>query len=251
MVVNCVVNKFGLKRKATPASMETPRLILVLLLLSNLTPIAIASKSFRVHRAVQFDLDGSQFGSRVSTLELKARSNPGITIPKLSKDGKKKRKLPPLNRQCVVVTMKEATKELIEHLVDARRVGGLLVIIPAEDAADAEEQDATTLKNWRALETWITSRELKVPIYFTVESEHTPHLVDLASSTGMQSGGADYLLKASVGPSKKISSSIVQNVQGWVGGEYLYNFYTLFIYSIGFGNLVFWIPSNIYYYSMV
>ena len=204
--------------------METPRLILVLLLLSNLTPNAIASKSFQVHRAVQFDLDGKKFGSRVSTLELKARSNPGITIPKLSKDGKKKRKLPPLNRQCVVVTMKEATKELIEHLVDARRVGGLLVIIPAEVAADAanaanaEEQDVTT--NWRALETWITSRELKVPIYFTVESEHTSHLVDLASSSGMQLGGDDYLLKASVGPSKKITSSIVQNVQGWVGGEY-------------------------------
>ena len=206
--------------------MDTPRLILglVLLLLSNLTPNAIASKSFQVHRAVQFDLDGRKFGSRVSTLELKARSNPGITIPKLSKDGKKKRKLPPLNRQCVVVTMKEATKELIEHLVDARRVGGLLVIIPAEVAADAanaanaEEQDVTT--NWRALETWITSRELKVPIYFTVESEHTSHLVDLASSSGMQLGGDDYLLKASVGPSKKITSSIVQNVQGWVGGEY-------------------------------
>lgn len=153
-------------------------------------------------------------------MELQARSNPGILQPKLSKDGKKVRKLPPLNRQCVVVTMNEVTKELVEHLVDARRVGGLLVIIPEEE----EKVDVTTMKNWRTLETWIMSRELKVPIYFAIESEHTSHLVDLAAAAASSSShhaqsGDDYLLKASVVPSKKIVSPSLQNVQGWMGGE--------------------------------
>ena len=190
--------------------------VLLLLLQLTLATASKTSKSFPVHRALQFNLGDRSFGSRVSTLELKASSNPGITQPKPSKTkGKKPRRLQPLNRKCIVVTMQEATKELLEHLVDARRVGGLLIVIPEETTV----LEAGTLNNWKLLEEWMLSRELKVPIYFTIESEQTNSIVNFVHSPGAAASSDDYLLKTTVKPSKQIKTPTLQNIQGWLAGE--------------------------------
>jgi len=178
-------------------------------------PSPSSSKSFQVYRAVQFDVIDDKYGSRVSTMELKASANPGIMQPKLSKNGKKKKKFPPLNRKCVVVTMKEATKELLAHLVDARRVGGLLIVVPK----DSSKVSKDTLKNWETLEEWIRSHELKVPIFFTEESAHASRIVDFVQTSSSAKSSDDYLLKVNTRASKKIQTPTLQNVQGWIAGE--------------------------------
>ena len=197
-------------------------LLPVLLLLCttfHTTTAVSSSKSFPIHRAVQFNLDHEKHGSRVSTLELKALGNPGIQVPKPStKKGKKPRRLQPLNRKCIVITMKEATQDLVEHLVDARRVGGLLIVIPNPKALDSNVEPQL-LANWATLEQWILSRELKVPIFFTIASDDTASIVDFVQAKKSSSGSDNYLLKANLKPSKKIKSPSLQNIQGWLAGE--------------------------------
>ena len=170
------------------------------------------SQDFLVHRAIQFDVNDASYGSRSSVMELKAATNPGILQPKLKKNGKPK-KFKQLNRKCVVVTMKEATKELLEHLIDTRRVGGLLIVVPE----DTTSLSTDVLNNWRILESWIISRELKVPLFFTIESTQSTRVIDFIEKSKKSSD--DYLLKVRTKASKKMNAPSLQNVQGWIAGE--------------------------------
>ena len=69
--------------------------------------------------------------------------------------------------------------------MDARRVGGLLIVIPDPNNSSELQLDKQTLENWNVLEKWIISREIKVPIYFTIESEEAGSIVEfLKQSSG-------------------------------------------------------------------
>jgi hypothetical protein len=204
---------------------------------------AAARTGFEVFRAVHYDVGDDARGSRAAALGLKARLAPGfVALPKPAQDAegspddsfgeesaneapKKKRRrrrarLPLMNRNVLVVDFASATQPYLEQLLDERKAAGLLLVLP-EGYDDPASTSPSQLKTWLSLEQWLLRREVKVPVYFTVQSSATDSLKgDLAGLDG----GADGLLLTLDESSNNVKPSVLKrplspslnNIQGWL-----------------------------------
>jgi hypothetical protein len=68
-----------------------------------------------------------------------------------------------------------ATTARLAELTGARRATGLLIVLPAPSALAALPAAATA--PWQALEHWLLSRELQLPVYFAHEDEQLASII--------------------------------------------------------------------------
>lgn len=90
-----------------------------ILILALATPGVRGEHAFAAHRAAQLSVGAGVRGSTASTLALLATA--------VDTDATEK-----LNRRVAVVKLSELTVDMLKSLVEVRRVGGLLVLLPAE-----------------------------------------------------------------------------------------------------------------------
>ena len=214
--------------------------VLLLCFVCTLGKTALAAGGFDVFRGLQYDVGEDALGTRDAALGLKAALNPGLVdLPPRNDDmngdddhgqaassaddgpskGRRRRRrrarLPMMNRNIVVVDMADASRTLLEQLLDERKVGGLLLILP-KDMTRISSKDRT---DWQKLEQWLLQREIKAPVYFAVESSA---IDELRKDLSLLNGSSDSLLlkleSGAVKPAtlkKPLSPSLV-DIQGWL-----------------------------------
>lgn len=173
-----------------------------------------ASVQIPAFRALQYDLEGESRGSRRAKIDLRAIVDPLSSSIAGKKRMPRKKRL--LNRYVALVTMDDITVEHLEELVDELRLGGLLLVIPRDFSAVSAERMA----EWLAVEQWLLSREIKIPIYFARDSPEVAELHgSLVAARRSASGWDYYKLKSDVSDGSKLVRPSLHNIQGWLPGS--------------------------------
>ena len=108
------------------------------------------SEEFSVYRMQQYDMPfGNPLGSRLNQISMEART---ITD-----------KATAISRKCVIVKLKDLSLERYRLLV-TQYVGAIIVLLPTI----YNDDDRSTIKS---LETHLLHEEVKLPVYFALESD--------------------------------------------------------------------------------
>eukprot|EP00250_Pteridium_aquilinum_P002233 c12426_g1_i1 orf=127-1821(+) len=176
-----------------------------------------------VYRMIQYDLQGVPLGSRRAALNHHASSLLLFSNSNHSSD---------LSRSVLIVPISRASISALRDLLRSRQVlGGLLLILPskfgnrgsADGAIDSEDEDADVFDKISDLEQWLIHSSLPYPVYFAFENEKLKAVLreieenDAAGRHATAITGG-YKFVVSVAEPKKISTTTLTNLQGWLPG---------------------------------
>lgn len=135
-----------------------------------------ASKEFQIYRMYQYDSLGSKFGSRSTYISSEAK-----TINSQS-----------LSRKCVLVKLNDFTIEKYRYLV-SQSASSIIVILPMS------YNDTISRDNLVSMEGILSREEVKLPVYFMLESREIDEYYEtLDSGDTTLSGSAVANLKDSI-----------------------------------------------------
>lgn len=132
----------------------------------------------------------------------------------------------------IVPIAKVSFSALSDFLKNKRLVGGLLLVLPSkfgnhdivEGKGDAEDADADTITKVADFEHWLVHNSIPYPVYFAFENENLISLlrdVEESDTAGRHAtaitGG--YKLVVPVPEPKKLSTTTLTNIQGWLAGS--------------------------------
>ncbi|XP_038894419.1 nicalin-1 isoform X1 [Benincasa hispida] len=173
-----------------------------------------------VYRLIQYDISGVPFGSRAATLNHHASS---LHFPSAAD----------LSRSVLIIPLSELNITFLQECISQKkRLGGLLVLLPKIFDSDGPENDDIKsphngegmIKNLLVeLERLLIHSTIPYPVYFASEGEDIDAVLadvknndatgQLATAT---TGG--YKLVVSAAEPRKLVSSTITNIQGWLPG---------------------------------
>ncbi|KAL3682790.1 hypothetical protein R1sor_000812 [Riccia sorocarpa] len=172
-----------------------------------------------VYRMIQYDFQGTPFGSRRAAVNHHATSGLSVTGSDLS-------------RTVVILPVDKANVTLLnEYLQSKKMLGGLLLILPRDfekggkssGESDSEDADGDGAADIAALEQWLIHNNIPYPVYFAFSDDRINSLLkdvqlnDAAGRPATASTGG-YKLVVSASDAKKLSSASYTNIQGWLWG---------------------------------
>ncbi|KAI3836965.1 hypothetical protein MKW98_005298 [Papaver atlanticum] len=173
-----------------------------------------------VYRLIQYDISGVPYGSRLSNLNHHASSfpfSPG-TDP---------------SRTVFLINFRDLNLTSIqEYITEKRQLGGLLLLLPqkfshsnkeaAEEGGQTHEQEQTR-GLLIELEQLLIGANIPYPVYFAFEDDKIDAVLDdikrndaLGQPATATTGG--YKFVVSTPEPKKLASSTLTNIQGWLPG---------------------------------
>ncbi|XP_026415300.1 nicalin-1-like [Papaver somniferum] len=173
-----------------------------------------------VYRLIQYDISGVPYGSRLSNLNHHASSFPFSPGTDLS-------------RTVFVINFRDLNLTSIqEYITEKRQLGGLLLLLPqkfspsnkevAEEGGQTHEQEQTR-GLLIELEQLLIGANIPYPVYFAFEDDKIDAVLDdikrndaLGQPATATTGG--YKFVVSTPEPKKLASSTLTNIQGWLPG---------------------------------
>ncbi|KAI3930246.1 hypothetical protein MKW92_030599 [Papaver armeniacum] len=173
-----------------------------------------------VYRLIQYDISGVPYGSRLSNLNHHASSFPFSPGTDLS-------------RTVFVINFRDLNLTSIqEYITEKRQLGGLLLLLPqkfspsnkeaAEEGGQTHEQEQTR-GLLIELEQLLIGATIPYPVYFAFEDDKIDAVLDdikrndaLGQPATATTGG--YKFVVSTPEPKKLASSTLTNIQGWLPG---------------------------------
>ncbi|KAI3994447.1 hypothetical protein MKX01_012704 [Papaver californicum] len=173
-----------------------------------------------VYRLIQYDISGVPYGSRLSNLNHHASSFPFSPGTDLS-------------RTVFVINFRDLNLTSIkEYITEKRQFGGLLLLLPqkfspsnkeaAEEGGQTHEQEQTR-GLLIELEQLLIGANIPYPVYFAFEDDKIDAVLDdikrndaLGQPATATTGG--YKFVVSTPEPKKLASSTLTNIQGWLPG---------------------------------
>lgn len=179
-----------------------------------------AATAVDVYRLIQYDLAGSPFGSRLSSLNHHAASS--LTTPNAD-----------LSRAVVIMPIRDLHLSSVKDYIDRKQpLGGLLFLLPqafnsegreSKQDADHNSEEESERDKLLLLERLLVHANIPYPVYFAFEDEHIKAVLDdvkRSDATGQPAtattGG--YKLVVSTTEARKVSSPSITNIQGWLPG---------------------------------
>ncbi|MCL7033081.1 hypothetical protein MKW94_022642 [Papaver nudicaule] len=173
-----------------------------------------------VYRLIQYDISGVPYGSRLSNLNHHASSFPFSPGTDLS-------------RTVFVVNFRDLNLTSIqEYITEKRQLGGLLLLLPQKfspsNREDAEEDGQTheqeqTRDVLIELEHLLIGANIPYPVYFAFEDDKIDAVLEdikrndaLGQPATATTGGYKFVVSTS--EPKKLASSTLTNIQGWLPG---------------------------------
>ncbi|KAI3871958.1 hypothetical protein MKX03_016731 [Papaver bracteatum] len=173
-----------------------------------------------VYRLIQYDISGVPYGSRLSNLNHHASSFPFSPGTDLS-------------RTVFVINFRDLNLTSIqEYITEKRQLGGLLLLLPQKFSPsnkEASEEGGQTLEHEQTrgllieLEQLLIGANIPYPVYFAFEDDKIDAVLDdikrndaLGQPATATTGG--YKFVVSTPEPKKLASSTLTNIQGWLPG---------------------------------
>ncbi|KAG6557478.1 hypothetical protein Mapa_000751 [Marchantia paleacea] len=194
-------------------------LVALLCVVAAYIEICDAAAVVDVYRMIQYDFQGTPFGSRRAVVNHHASS--GLSVPGSD-----------LSRTIVILPIDKVNVTLLnEYLQSRKMLGGLLLILPrnfenggkSSGESDSEDSDGDQPSDVAALEQWLIHNNIPYPVYFAYSDERIDSVLkdvqfnDAAGRPATASTGG-YKLVVPVSDAKKLPSASYTNIQGWLWG---------------------------------
>ena len=180
----------------------------ILLLVSIQT--SNSERVFKAHRGLQYDKEGSAFGTQKNKFDFLAKAFPTPT-------GSGRTKLPKrLSRNVVVLKLVSTTKEQIEEIIFKRKAGAVLILIPK----NVEKYPQKVLEEWKGIEQWLMTEKIPTSLYFAVTNDELEATYERLSGDANGQNEEFRIVSKVALPKKKIVPKL-SNIQGWLSGASL------------------------------
>jgi hypothetical protein len=185
---------------------------LVTLLMSMV--VADAAAVVDVYRMIQYDLRGTPMGSRRAPLNHHATS--GLDVPGAD-----------LSRAVVILPVLKVNITTVNEFVQNKGLlGGLLLLLPqrSNESGEGDDSDEKIANALAELEQFLVHNTFQYPVYFAYEDDNVKDILrkisanDAAGRPATATTGG-YKLVISASDAKKISTSTITNIQGWLPGQ--------------------------------
>lgn len=170
-----------------------------------------AAHEFEAYRMQHFDLNGRQYGSRSSLINMEARPLSATKVP----------------RRCLIAKLSELTADRYHELV-SESAGALIVLIPQNFSSMPQD----VLKQWLEVEPQMLELETNMAVYFVREDEKLLQIhgdIQQAATGDQADSAAEALLSAvyangfqmvASGPqSKQVKDAHIVSIQGKLSGK--------------------------------